>query len=109
MARVEPAFRLLVLFPPTAPGALRLAMRHRAGAGCAANRKKSAIMQRVIGNVVGVYESNYSVARPVEQRVHFDYPMLWIDYGVRHTCARGGLVGAQSGDPGRGAGKCATE
>ena len=109
MASVAPAFGFLFLLPPPAPGALRLAAAYGAGTGRATDREKASIVQRVIGNAMIMDKSDNAAAGPVEQRVHLDYPMSGIEAGVGRLCTLGGLVGAQSADPGRGASECATE
>src|SRR5215472_614922 len=109
MTGVEPAFGLLLLFPPPAPGAFGLTGSHCAGTRRTADREKALVVQSVVRNAMVANERDNAVARPIEQRVHLDYPILGINPGISHRCPIGGLVGAQSGDPGRSAGQCTTE
>ena len=109
MTGVEPAFGLLLLFPPPAPGAFGLIGFYGTGAGRTADRKKAAVVQPVVRDSAFADEGDNAVARPVEKRVDFDYPMLWIDAGAARHCALGRLGGAQSGDPRRSVGKSATQ
>jgi hypothetical protein len=109
MAGVEPTFGFFLLFPPPAPGPLRLARRYRAGARGAADREKPAIVQWVVGYTVIADEGDDAIPRPVEQWVHFEHLMFGVKAGVGRQRALGGLVGAQSRDPTRSTGKGAAE
>ena len=66
-------------------------------------------MQPVAGNAVVADERGHPFARPVEQWVHLDEPVVRIDRSVGHAGPLHRLVGAQPGDPRRSTGKGASE
>lgn len=100
---MQAALFLLRLLPPPAPGAFRLARRHRAGAWRAADRQKTAVMRQVVRNLLRVYEVSGLLPRPVEQRVYFDQVVLLIERNEREVGAVDGLVATNAGDPCRAA------
>src|SRR5579862_9498336 len=97
---VQAAFFFLRLLPPPAPCPLRLARHDRAGARRAADRQKAALMQRIAWHVVIAHEFARAFTRPIEQRIDLDQTALFIEQSGRYLRAVGGLVGAQTGDPG---------
>src|SRR5579862_9337147 len=100
---VQAAFLFLRLLPPPAPGTLRLTRHDGAGTRRAADRQKTALMQRAAWHVVGAHEFARAVARPIEQRIDLDQTALFVEQSGRQLRAVGGLIGAQPGDPGGGA------
>ena len=101
MTAVQPAFLRFPLPPPSA-GELGLAGPDCTGARCAADRRKAPVVQGIVGNAVFADERENPLARPVEQRVDLDQPMMRIDNGKRDAGALMRLIGAQAGDPCRG-------
>jgi hypothetical protein len=94
---------LLFLLPPPSPGALRLSWSHGARAWCAADPREAAVMQSIVGNVVLADECDHLLARPVEQRIDLDQPVMGRNNSKRDASAFIRLIGAQSGDPNDGA------
>src|SRR6478609_1123676 len=96
---MQAAFLGRVVFPPPAPGPLRLARCDRTGAGLAADRDKAFVMQRIERDSFSLGETQRDLARPVEQGVELDQAALRFGLRERDAAARGRLVGAQAGDP----------
>src|SRR5262245_41461709 len=108
-AAVQATFLLVLLLPPPAPGALRFARRHRTRAGGAADRQKPPVVQRIVWNAVGADEIGHATARPIQQWTEFEEAAHRIDRGIRRSRPFHGLLGADAGDPARGADKCAAD
>src|SRR6266568_7739640 len=69
--RMQTALLALRLLPPPAPGADILPWRHRPGAGLAAYARKSAIMQRVVGDAEVAQVGPYFLLTPVREWIEF--------------------------------------
>jgi len=106
---MQAAFLGRVVLPPPAPGPLGLAGTDGTGAGLAADRDETPLVQRVERDAVLAGEGQSLVARPVEQRVELDQVALAVDLGEGDAATRSRLVGPQPGDPGCGAGERAAE
>jgi hypothetical protein len=76
---MQPALLLLFLLPPPSSGALGLARRNGPRARCATDRCETGIMPGTAGNVVLADKREYLLARPVEQWIYLDQPVMWID------------------------------
>src|SRR5260370_634068 len=101
--QVQSAFLFLFLFPPPPAGALRLARRQRTRAGSAADGKKTAIMQAVVGDPVIAHEVRHPIARPIQERVELEQATLRIDRGKAHHRPLCRLLGAHPRHPCAGA------
>src|SRR5262245_3972973 len=108
-ARVQSAFALVLVLPPPAAGAFRLAGGDRPGAGCAADRGEALGVQRVDRNVVGADIGEQLLAAPVEQRAELEQAVLRLGGDDRHVATMRGLLGAQTRDPGLRTRERATE
>src|SRR5208282_369432 len=100
---MQPALLLLFLLPPPSPGAFRLAGRDGTRARCAADRRETAVMQGIAGNAVLADEREHPLARPVEQRIYLDQPVMRIDRSKGDAGALVRLIRAQTRDPRGGA------
>jgi hypothetical protein len=96
---MQTALFLLIFLPPPTPGTLRLADANRAGAGGAADRRKSAIVQDIVGNTVVSDVTRKVLPAPISERIDFDKPVLLVDFGERGAAPVLRLFGAKSGDP----------
>src|SRR5689334_15088024 len=97
--QVQAAFLGFRVFPPPAAGADVFARLDRAGAGLAADRRVAALVQAVVGHVVGADVLPHILLRPVGQRVELGHAVGGIVFLHGQFGAGGRLGAALSGDP----------
>src|SRR5450755_4517252 len=106
---MQTAFARLGLLPPPAAGAMTFTRRGGTRAGCAANARVAAIMQRVVGQLLGADIGPDITVGPVEQWTDLLQAVLLV---ARDRLRRGtqiGLLAPHARDPGPVAGDGATE
>jgi hypothetical protein len=91
---MQSAFLPGLLLPPPPAGALRLARLDRTRARSATDRQKAPVVQIVVGDGVLADEREDPLARPVEQGIHLDEPIMRIDRSKGDAGALIGLVRA---------------
>src|SRR5262245_45903013 len=103
---MKAAFLLVVSLPPPAPRAFGLSYADRARAGGAADRRKAAIVQHVVGNFVERHVVGEVAAAPFRKRIDLDEPERCVEFRKQRAAAVLGLLGPQTRDPGNRAGEC---
>src|SRR5262249_6434126 len=98
-AEMQPAFLLLLVLPPPPPCARMLAGLDGAGAWRAADRNKTAGMQRIDRDIVLGDVSREPVRRPIRDRLDLGQRMIRIPYRERHVGPLVGMLTAKAGDP----------
>src|SRR5487761_1494589 len=106
---MQAAFLVLGGFPPPAAGAHVLAGPDGARAGCAANARIAAVVERVVGHGVLADVAPDCVIGPIGQRIELVQSVLSVPFLQRQRATRDRLRAALPGDPRAPAGEGATE
>src|SRR5262245_45678265 len=106
---MQPAFLVLRLLPPPAPGAHVLARQHRAAAGRAADRAVALLVETVEGNAVHAQVVPNRAFGPRGERVEFLQAVRGVGLALGELRAAGSVLAALAGDPGALAGERARE